>query len=321
MISEILFLILGFILLIGGGESFVKGASRLAYTFNISPLAIGLTVVAIGTSAPELSVAIRASLSGHMDVSFGDIVGSNIFNVFGILGITSLIRPVQIPFLRFRNDLLWMQGFVILFVFAALDLLIHRQESLMLLACVLLYLYFCLTRKSKQEETQEEFNGTPAEYRTASRLLISLILLGIGAACLIFGARFLLNGAVGLARHFGLSEVFIGLAIVAVGTSLPELATSVIAALRRKGDIAVGNIIGSNIFNIGLIVGTAASISKNPVAVPGQILRFDLIYMFFAFILWILIIWKYQILDKKFGLLFIGVYILYIFLQVSLFQH
>ena len=324
MTSEILFLALGFILLIAGGESFVKGASRLAYTFKVSPLVIGLTVVAVGTSAPEFTVAVRAAFSGHMDVSFGNIVGANILNVFFILGISSLIRPFQMPFMKFKNDMLWMLGYVALFILIVMDLKIQRWEAMILLALAFVYTFSCLRRGASQchlhEEVREEFTGPPVEYRRASKLAVSIILLAAGGIFLIFGARYLLDGAVGIARHFGLSEVFIGLAIVAVGTTLPELVTSVIATLRGKGDLAVGNIIGSNIYNLYLIIGAAASLAPQTIDVPAQILRFDLLFMFLSFSLWFGIIRKYQVMERKFGLLFLGIYGFYLLLQVSLFQ-
>lgn len=324
MTSEILLLTLGFILLIAGGESFVKGASRLAYTFKVSPLVIGLTVVAIGTSAPEFTVAVRAAFSGHMDVSFGDIVGSNIFNVFFILGVSSLVRPIRIPFLSVKNDMLWMLGYIALFILISMDLKIQRVEAAILLILAFVYMLSCLRRGASQchlhEEVQEEFTGPPAEYRKTRKLLASVGLFLGGGIFLILGARYLVDGAVGIARHWGLSEFFIGLTIVAVGTSLPELMTSVIATLRGKGDIAVGNIIGSNIYNLFLIIGGAASIAPQTVEVPAQILRFDLLFMLLTFFLWFGIIRKYQVLERKSGLLFLGIYGLYLLLQVGLFQ-
>ena len=324
MTSEILFLALGFILLIAGGEFFVKGASRLAYTFKVSPLVIGLTVVAVGTSAPEFTVAVRAAFSGHMDVSFGDIVGSNIFNVFFILGISSFIRPLQMPFMKFKNDMLWMLGYVALFILIAMDLKIQRWEAVVLLVLAFVYMFFCLRRGASQchlrEEVQEEFTGPPGEYRRASKLAVSITLLVAGGIFLIFGARYLLDGAVGIARHFGLSEIFIGLAIVAVGTSLPELVTSAVATFRGKGDIAVGNIIGSNIYNLYLVIGGAVSLAPQTIDVPMQVLRFDLLFMFLTFSLWFGIMRKYKILERKFGLFFLGIYGFYLLLQVNLFQ-
>ena len=228
------------------------------------------------------------------------------------------------PFIKFKNDMLWMLGYVALFTLIAMDLKIHRWEAMILLTLAFVYMLSCLCRGASQchlhEEVQEEFAGPPAEYRKASKLAISVTLLAVGGLFLIFGARYLLNGAVGIARHLGLSEVFIGLAIVAVGTSLPELLTSVVATFRGKGDIAVGNIIGSNIYNLFLIIGGAASLTPQAIEVPAQILRFDLLFMFLTFSLWFGIMRKYQILDRKLGLLFVGIYGLYLLLQVGLFQ-
>ncbi len=249
----------GLALLFFGGEALVRGATALARRMGISPLAIGLTVVAFGTSAPELVVSISAVLSGADDISVGNVVGSNIANIALILGLAAVLRPVAVEAKVVRLDapLVVLVSLVLLGVFARGHA--SRIEGFLLLLGLVAYLTFTFWEARREsEQVREEFAAaTPGVSKSAA---LSVLLVVAGFGMLVVGGSFLVTAAVALATSLGISQAVIGLTIVAVGTSLPELATTVIASLRRQGDIAVGNVIGSNLFNILGILGTTALI-------------------------------------------------------------
>lgn len=261
MITELLFLIAGFLLLIYGAGWLVDGSVSLARKHNVSDLAIGLTIVAFGTSMPEFVVNLFASLNGHSGIVLGNIIGSNNFNLFVILGITAIISPLavqsvtvwkEIPFSLIAAFAL----FVVANLFPFGDLLvITRTESLFLLFLFLVFLYYIYVQMKK---LPAETDTSAAKVFTTAKTWIFIV---GGLALLISGGRLVVSNAVEIATRLGVSQKVIGLTIVAAGTSLPELVTSVTAALKKNSDIAVGNIIGSNIFNICLILGTSAMIS------------------------------------------------------------
>ncbi len=265
-----LLLILGFALLIAGADYLVKGSSSIAKKMKVSDLIIGLTIVSIGTSAPELSVNIVASISGSSGMAFGNVVGSNIFNFLGIIGIVAMMRPINL-----KTSLLKVEiPFAILasgaLIFLAGDLfidgvpgVISRSDGMVFLLFFATFLYyiFLSAKKGDIKEVDAAEHGTKT-YST----LISLLMIVGGLAALIYGGDILVESATSIARSVGMSETVIGLTIVAVGTSLPELATSVVAALRGNSDIAIGNVVGSNIFNIFFILGVSSVIRPLPVA-------------------------------------------------------
>jgi cation:H+ antiporter len=234
---------------------------------SISPLIIGLTVVGFGTSTPELLVSVQAALKGVPDISVGNIVGSNIANILLIVGVTALVWPIRVGAATVRWDTAFMIGSALLLVplFALGE--IGRIAGFVLVSALAAYLVWTFLKS--RHDTIEDKDVT---FQTS--IVVSLLWVAFGLSALLFGAQFLVDGAVSVARGFGVSEAFIGLTIVAVGTSLPELATSLIAALRRQSDIAIGNIIGSNIFNVLGILGVTALIAPIPVA--GRFLTFDL---------------------------------------------
>lgn len=254
---DILFLIAGIVLLYFGAEGLVSGSSSLARRLSLTPLVIGLTVVAFGTSMPELVVSVGAALSGSGGIATGNVVGSNIANIALILGGSAILCPlaVNVRILRVDLPLLVLISFAICFVL--LDQAVGRVEGGLLVTGLIAYTTFILRAARKEAAAGEDlFAGAVA---TAERSLpTSIGLLTGGLVLLVVGARLLVVGAVGLAEAFGLSEAVIGLTIVAVGTSLPELATSILAALKKEGDIAIGNIVGSNIFNILGILGISS---------------------------------------------------------------
>ncbi len=275
----IVLFVLGLALLVAGAELLVRGASRLALRFGISPLVVGLTVVAFGTSSPEMAVSVQAGLAGQADIAVGNIVGSNIFNVLGVLGISALIAPLVIQQQLVRFDVPLMIGISLTFLIMALDGRIGLFDGLLLTAGIVAYTVFAIRQGRKegaavQDEYAREFGDGTAGW--LGRLPVQLACIAGGLALLVVGAGWLVDSAVAMARAFGVSELVIGLTIVAVGTSLPELATSVVAALRGERDIAVGNAIGSNVFNLLGIAGIATLVTPGGLEVAASLIRFDL---------------------------------------------
>ncbi len=313
LLTLILFIV-GLGILIIGAELLVRGASRLAIGFGISPLVVGLTVVAFGTSAPELAVSIGSALTGKADIALGNVVGSNIANVLLILGISAVITPLVVTQKLVRQDVPLMIGVSLLLLLLGLDGRIGRLEGLVFFAGVVAYTVFAV-RQSHAETAaiQAEY---AAEFGQADRVpgqnpVLSVIFLFVGLALLLLGARWLVNGAVSIARLLGLSELIIGLTVVAVGTSLPEVATSVIASIRGERDIAVGNVIGSNIFNILSVLGLTAAVTPGGVGVPAAALRFDLPFMIAVAVACLPIFFTGYRIARWEGALFLGYYIAY----------
>ncbi|WP_454084484.1 calcium/sodium antiporter [Georgenia sp. Marseille-Q6866] len=266
-----LLLLGGFAVLVVGGELLVRGAGALARSIGMSPLIVGLTVVSFATSAPELAVTVDATLSGSPGLAVGNVVGSNITNVLLVLGAAGLILPIAVRRPVIRQDVPVMVGMSVLLLLLSLGGSVSRLDGLLLLALLVGYVTWRVvaTRGSGRDEDDD------APARPGSPWLNALLVVG-GVAMLVVGARWLVRGATDVATTLGLSELVIGLTVVAVGTSLPELATSVIAALRGNVEMAVGNVVGSNIFNIGAVMGIAAVVSPDGVPVAAGAVRFDL---------------------------------------------
>ncbi|MGI3211428.1 calcium/sodium antiporter [Roseovarius tibetensis] len=264
---EYLFVLAGLVGLFLGGEFLVRGSVGLARRMAIPPLLIGLTVVGFGTSTPELLVSVEAAWRGVPDIAVGNIVGSNIANILLIIGISALVWPIKVMGATLRRDTAVMMAAVLVLVPIFAMGQVGRLSGALLVAGLAGYLIWAYL---KPGVTAVEDEGVPAP---SSVLVSALWVLG-GLVALMVGARFLVDGAVAIARGYGISEAFIGLTIVAVGTSLPELATSLIAALRRQSEIAIGNIVGSGIFNVLGILGLTAVITPIPVA--SRFLTFDL---------------------------------------------
>ena len=265
-----------------GGEWLVKGSSRLARSFGISALIIGLTIVAIGTSMPELIVSTDAALRGSSDISVGNVIGSNIANIGLILGLAGLISPMVVKTSLVRREIPIMVGVTLLLLLLIGDGQISQVDGLLLLVGMVAFLSLLIyveQRASTAEQVLEA--GVEAELEreidgaiTAKQRPREALRVLLGIALLVVGARLTVDGAVALARGIGVSELVIGITLVAVGTSLPELATSVVAAIRGEADISIGNVVGSNIANILLILGLTSVIS--PVTVAPQIIRLDI---------------------------------------------
>lgn len=272
LIDVVLFIV-GLGLLTLGGESLVRGASRLAATLGIAPVIVGLTVVAFGTSAPELAVSIFSAYRGQADIAVGNVVGSNIFNILFILGISALITPMVVARRIVRFDVPLMIASALALFFAGLNGIISRWEGLILVAGLVAYNVFMIRQSRADKELAEE--GDEAQ-KTPSSLAANLMFILIGLVMLVVGSDFLVDSAVAFARSLGVSELIIGLTIVAVGTSLPEVAASIVAALRGERDIAVGNVIGSNLFNVLSVVGICSTVAPNGLPVSDAALRFDM---------------------------------------------
>lgn len=269
--------VLGLGLLIVGADFLIRGASKLALAVGISPLVVGLTVVAYGTSAPELAISTLSAFKGQADIAFGNVVGSNIFNVLLILGISALITPLRISEQLVRLDVPLMIVISVLTFVLALDGSIGRIEGALLFAGAVAYTWFQIWQSRRESIIREQVfkEGASREKHSAAQVAFFLFMIALGLALLVIGANWFVAGAIALARTFGVSELVIGLTIVAAGTSMPEVATSVVAALRGERDIAVGNIVGSNIFNILCVLGASAVIAPQGVAVSSQALWFD----------------------------------------------
>ncbi len=304
----------GLALLIIGAEALVRGASRLAAWAGISPLVIGLTVVAFGTSAPELAINVQAAMSGQPDIAIGNVVGSNIANILLILGLSAAIAPLMVRQQVVRQDVPLMIGTsVVTFIFA-LDGLISTLEGVILFGALSFYIWF-LVRQSRKEsrEVEQEYEQEFLlhEQKNLRNWLINIGLVIVGLALLVLGARWMVDTAVEVARWLGVDELVIGLTVVAVGTSLPELATSITAAIKGERDIAVGNVVGSNIFNLMSVLGLSAIIV--PVGIPVSLaaLSFDIPVMIaVAFASFPIFLTGGQIYRWE-GILFTGYYVAY----------
>jgi cation:H+ antiporter len=320
--TAILF-IAGLALLVVGADLLVRGSSRLAVSFGISPLVVGLTVVAFGTSAPELSVSLRASLEGSADIALGNVVGSNICNVLLILGLSAAIAPLVVAQQLVRLDVPLMIGAAMLLLVLALDGSIGRLDGAILVGCLVAYTAFAI--RASRKETKEIAAEYDAEFGqvakpTARSRVVNGVLVLVGFAMLVLGAQWLVDAAVTIAEALGVSTLVIGLTIVAIGTSLPELATSVVAAVRGERDIAVGNVVGSNLFNALGIAGAAGLAAPEGVAVARSMITFDLPFMVATAVACLPIFLTGYRIARWEGLLFLayyGAYVVYLLLKAT----
>ena len=324
LLTLVLF-IAGIVLLIAGAELLVRGASRLAVTAGITPLVVGLTVVAFGTGSPELAVGIQASITGQADITVGNVVGSNIFNVLFILGLSALVAPLIVSQQLVRLDVPLMILVSAVVLLMAMDGNISRFDGILLAAGSIGYTVM-LIRISRRETAKVK-----AEYEAAygagpvadvGRWPVHVLLVLLGLGLLIIGSDWLVDGAVVIANAFGVSELIIGLTIIAAGTSLPEVATSVIAGLRGERDIAVGNVVGSNLFNILVVVGITAMVSANGLRVATPAINFDMPVMLAAAVMCLPIFFVHNRIGRWEGALFLGYYICYtLYLILATSQH
>ena len=300
----------GLVLLVLGADLLVRGASRLSLSFGISPLVVGLTVVAFGTSAPELAVSVQGAMSGEGDIAIGNVVGSNIFNVLFILGISAMITPLLVHRQIVRKEVPIMVGLSVLLWVLSVDGALGFFDGVLLCSLLVTYvgiLYWQSRRAGAEEPGDELPTGGPWLDHTWMQLL--LILAGLGM--LVLGSHWLVAAAIEFAQRMGISELVVGLTIVAAGTSLPEVATSIIAALKGQRDIAVGNVVGSNIFNILAVLGISTVAAPGDIAVASSALRFDIPVMIAVAIACLPVMFNDYRIERWEGTLFFGYYIAY----------
>ncbi|WP_291995517.1 calcium/sodium antiporter [Candidatus Accumulibacter sp. ACC003] len=309
-----LWFIPGLLALIVGAELLVRGASKLALSFGLSPLVVGLTVVAFGTSSPELAVSVQSAWSGQVDIALGNVVGSNILNVLFILGISALIAPLLVHRQLIQQEVPVMIGVSLLLWALVADGGISRGDGLLLVGLLLAY-NFVIIRQSRRENAAASEPALAADAAGGkawdAHWLVQALLVVAGMDLLVLGAHWLVDAAVTLARRLGMSEAVVGLTIVAAGTSLPEVATSIMAAVRGERDIAVGNVVGSNIFNILAVLGISASIAPGDLVVAPSILAFDLPVMVAVAVACLPIFFTGHLIARWEGTLFLAYYAAY----------
>lgn len=319
---DIIWLLLGLVLILGGANALTDGASAIARRWGVSDLVVGLTVVAFGTSAPELSISLISALNGNAPMAIGNVVGSNIFNVFAIIGIVAMVRPIKVAPSIMANE-------IPLTIVASLALLaigigpwlgdsgireVNRPDAILLL------LFFCIFMRYTFSQAKNASDDDPTAENAASKPLMPMWKAAVwvigGLAALVYGGDRFVAGASGIARSLGMSDAVIGLTIVAAGTSLPELAASVAAALKGHTGIALGNVIGSNIFNIFLVLGITGTVSPLPF---GGITPTDLIVMTASALMFWLFGWKFgdKVINRWEGVVMLICYIAYIAFQVA----
>lgn len=308
---NVLFLLIGLVLILVGANALTDGASAVARNFKISPLVIGLTIVAFGTSAPELTVSVVSSLNGSAELSIGNVVGSNIFNILMIVGVTAMVVPISVTKGTLSKEIpLAVLSSIVLLIFANDVFLksgdsnvLSRADGLVLLCFFMIFLgYTFAIAHNGVENVQEDIRPMP--FWKASLYIIG------GLAGLIYGGQLFVDSSSEIARMLGVGESIIGLTLVAMGTSLPELATSVVAALKKSPEMAIGNVIGSNLFNVFFVLGVSASISPLPL---GGITNFDLFYLLGSSVLLFLVslLYKERTITRVEGLVMILAYVFY----------
>lgn len=314
MLVDVVMIIAGFVVLVFGADWLVKGASRLALAAGIAPLVVGLTVVAFGTSAPELAVSVTSALGGEADLAVGNVVGSNIANVLLILGVSALVAPLVVHQQLIRLDVPIMVGASVLFYVLVVDGSLSLWDGALLSACIIAYVVFLIveSRAEKNAAVLAEYDELTEEASQPHSALGNVAWLVVGMVGLIAGSQLLVIGAVSVATTLGVSELVIGLTVLAIGTSLPELATSIIAAYKGERDIAVGNVVGSNIFNVLSVLGFTGIASWGQVAVSADAIRVDIPIMIGVALLCLpMFRGGYEITRAK-GALFVATYVYYV---------
>lgn len=301
----------GLVLLVAGGEALVRGASTIAVKLKLSPLIIGLVVVSAATSAPELAVTMDAVYEGQSGLAVGNVIGSNIINILVILGISALISPVVIKRRVLSFDIPVMVGITVLLFALSLDGNISFLDGALLLAGLVFHIVMSITVGRKYIPAVDEVpNSLPLNSKPVS-IWLALLLLAIGIGLLVVGAQLLVSGATNIASALGVSDLVIGLTVVAIGTSFPELATVIVAIRRGEKDMAVGNIVGSNIFNIGLVLGLPAVVFEGGIEVPAAAIALDMPLMLATALALLPIAFTGFVIRRWEGGLFVSLYLAY----------
>ncbi len=321
MLSEVMLFFSGLALLYAGAELLVGASSRIALLLKVAPIIVGLTVVAFGTSSPEFLVSFMAALRGQIDVAVGNIVGSNIANIGLVLAFSTLLRPIRRVLANIKEELVWVVAASGLFWYFASDLVIVWYEGALLTAGIILFTTLLIRqsikdRKSISEEVPPVNVGWA--WLDGQRDIVKIMIFSIGViagiAVLAWGSRLTIDSAVTIAEHLGISQIVIGLTMVAFGTSLPELATGIISVIKKENEILVGNVIGSNLFNILGVAGPIALFFKIPVKEHALIFDFP-VMMIFTFLL-VAALWGFKSLNRLFALLFFSGYLAYIYYTI-----
>lgn len=306
-------LLIGFALLIKGADIFVDGASSIAKKFNVSPMLIGLTIVAMGTSAPEAAVSVSSSLAGQNDMSIANVVGSNFFNILIVLGVSSIIAKLPVEKETIKKDTPFLIFISILLLVLSLNFNLSRLDGVVFLVLFVLFLINMIKSNISSKDIESSSGETAIAIEATDTKTIympkTLLLCLIGIVGIVFGGDLVVDSATNIATSFGMSANLVGLTIVAMGTSLPELVTSVIAVKKGETEIAIGNVIGSNIFNILLVLGLAALIHPMAVSIVAII---DTIFMTAVTILLYIFIKKNNSLTKIHGIIFVIIYFIYL---------
>jgi cation:H+ antiporter len=300
----------GLVLLYFGADWLVQGAITLALHLGLSPLIVGLTVVALGTSIPEALVSVQAAIGHQGGIAIGNVVGSNILNIAMILGLSALISPLKVDSHIVKADVPLLSGATFMLVVLLEDFHISRMEGAFLLLCIVGYVVGNIMTVKKTSPEDNKIDGLEVQEDSGKTFWRDIALLIVGIITLGFGANFLVTGAVDLARIWGLSEALIGLTIVSIGTGTPELATALMAAYRKSADLAIGNAVGSNLFNIMFVLGIAGLVA--PLDATG-INPSDLYVMLAVTLLLLPTVWTGRVLDRKEGFMFLAIYVGYIY--------
>lgn len=310
-LTDFLMVIAGLGLLIAGGEALVRGASTVATKLGLSPLIIGLVVVSAATSAPELAVTLDAVAKGESDLAIGNVVGSNIINVLVILGISALISPLFIKRRVVSFDIPVMVGLTVLLLALSLDGNIGALDGALLLVGLVFHIVMSITVGRKRAPGADEVPSSMPLNSEPVSIWLALLLLAVGVGLLVLGAQLLVAGATAIATAVGVSDLVIGLTVVAIGTSLPELATSIVALRRGERDMAVGNIVGSNLFNIGLVLGLPAVIFSGGIPVPTAAIALDMPLMLATAIALLPVAFTGFVIRRWEGGIFVSLYLAY----------
>lgn len=314
----------GLVALVVGAEALVRGASRLALSFGVSPLVVGLTVVAFGTSSPEVAVSVGAALDGRTDLAAGNVVGSNVFNVLFILGISALIAPLVVHAQIIRQEVPIMIGASLILLALGLDGLVSRGDAALLFGLMVLYTVFLVVQSRRETQaTRDEYAGE-VERRGGwdAHWGVQALLVAAGLGLLVLGSDWLVTASIAFAKSLGVSDLVIGLTIVAAGTSMPEVATSILAAIRGERDIAVGNVVGSNVFNILGCLGLAGLVAPAGLPLGSALLNFDLWVMIAVAVATLPVFITGREIARWEGVVFLGYYVAYVaYLILAAQQH
>lgn len=302
----------GLALLVAGAEALVRGASKLAISFGISPLVVGLTVVAFGTSSPEMAVSVQSAMEGKVDIAIGNVVGSNIFNVWFILGACALVAPLMISRQIIRQEVPIMIAATMLLIAFMWNGSINRVEAIIMFALLMGYTVFLVIQSRKESQSVSADAGDIDLSSTWDRhWTIQIVLIAVGLLLLVQGSNWLVSAAITFAKYMGVSELVIGLTIVAAGTSMPEVATSILATMRGQRDIAVGNVIGSSTFNILGVLGLTGIVAPISILVAPSVLNFDMWVMLAVAIACLPIFFTGREIARWEGGVFVGYYAAY----------